>query len=152
MDIAAANQDDLSVALDRMICKTGIDCELFKTNKDNLSKVKPTLNDWNIYQQYAYAIAPLKQYSEFSQSKHVIFHNELFEGKMAIERLRANYYPMFENVFAIENGGRGVDLTKRERKDIVIKEGCTVPHSTLRRFTKQHQMIKSIVLCRRLAV
>ena len=71
---------------------------------------------------------------------------------MAIERLSANYYPMFENLSAIKNGGRGVELTKQERKDIVIKDGCTVPHSTLRRFTKQHQMIKCIVLCRPLVV
>ena len=144
--------EDLSTALDRMICPGGINRELFRTNKDNLDRVKPTLNDWNIYQQYPCGIHPLKQYSEFSQSKHVIFHNELFEGKMAIERLSANYYPMFENLSAIKNGGRGVELTKRERKEIGIKEGCTVPHSTLRRFTKQHQMIKCIVLCQRLAV
>ena len=37
------------MALDRMICKGGIDRELFKTNKDNLRKVKPTVDDWNLY-------------------------------------------------------------------------------------------------------
>ena len=71
---------------------------------------------------------------------------------MTIERLSANYYPMFENLSAIKNGGRGVELTKQERKEIVIKEGCTVPHSTLCRFTKQYQMIKCIDFCQRLAV
>ena len=69
----------------------------------------------------------IKINSEFSQSKHVIFHNELFEGRMAIERLSANYYPIFENLSAIKNGGWGVDLTQPERKDIVIKDGFTVP-------------------------
>ena len=34
----------------------------------------------------------------------------------------------------------------------MIKDGFTVRHSTLRSFTKQHQMIKCIALCWRLAV
>lgn len=59
-DIVAANQDDLSVALDRIIFKTGIDCKLFKTNEDNLGKVKPTNVNWIMNQQYACGIAPLK--------------------------------------------------------------------------------------------
>ena len=80
------------------------------------------------------------------------FHNELFEGRIAIERLSTNYYPMFKNLSAIKNRGQGVDLTQQERKDIVIKDGFTVPQSTLRRFTKQHQMIECIALCWRLAV
>ena len=126
-DITTANMEDLSIALDRIICPGGIDRELFKTNIDDLDKVRQTVNDWKVYQNYAYGIHPLKQYSEFSQSKHFIFHNELFEGRMTNERLSANYFSMFKSFSVIKNGGRGVDLRQRKRKDIVIKDGFTVP-------------------------
>ena len=32
-----------------------------------------------MYHQYACGIAPLKQYSEFSQSRQIIFHNKLLQ-------------------------------------------------------------------------
>ena len=52
---------------------------------NNMRKVKQTIDDWNMYQQYACGIAPLKQYSEFSQSSKVIFHNKLFQTRIGIE-------------------------------------------------------------------
>ena len=151
-DIAAANQDDLSIALDRMICDTGIDRELFKTNEDNLAKVKPTNVDWIMYQQYACGIAPLKQFSEFSQSSQVIFHNELFEARMAMERLGANYYPMKENLSAMKRGGRGANLKLRERNQVVIKEDFLLSDEVRNKFKANHVMEKPIAVCRHVAV
>ena len=149
--IASANQRDLSVALDRMISQKGIDAELFKSNIDSIGKVKPTPFDWELYMQYACGIAPLKQYSEFSQSKQVIFHKELWEGRMAIEKLSAKYFEMYENLSEMV-GGRATNLKCRKKNNLVVMKGFHCKEEFTTNYKVVKEMHEPIALARRLAV
>ena len=53
----------------------------------------------------------IRQYSEFTQSFQVIVHLELFEGRMAVERLSAPFCEMYENLSVVDDA-RSYDLTK----------------------------------------
>ena len=151
---ASANQRDIATSLDQMLSKNGIDSDLFKSHQNDLSKIKPTDDDWDIYQQYESGVQPLKQYSEFSQSAKVIFHMELFEGKMAMERLGVDWFPMFENLSqTCGDAGRGCDLRKRLLSQLVAKTGFELEDAQLKnRYKKDHIMLESIKRCRRVAV
>ena len=92
----------------------------------------------------------MRQFIEFSQHAKPVVHMELFESKMAIERLSAPHFAMYENLSAVQ-GPRGNDLTKRCLNEFVSsdlffannkdKAGCVV----------SHDMLKSIELARRIA-
>ena len=49
---ANINQQDLHIALDRMISSNVVDKDLYEENRNNLAKVKPTKENWFIYHQY----------------------------------------------------------------------------------------------------
>jgi len=133
-----------------MITPTGVDKELHKANQDNLSNVIPTNKEWRLYQQHKSGISALQQCSKFAQSAKVVVHMELFEGRMAMERLGAKHFPMFENLSAIE-GQRSQDLTKRKMNQLVTSDDF-VPNSELEeQFDKTHSMMEEVGMCRRVA-
>ena len=88
------NQSDLEIALGSMICPTSIDSDLYKSLWQNLGVVLTLIVDWDVYQKYESVIQPLTQYSEFPQGVMVMFHNELCEGRMAIEILSDQYFSL----------------------------------------------------------
>ena len=49
---ANTNQQDFHTALDRMILSNGVDKDLYQANSNNIAKVKPTKENWLLYQQY----------------------------------------------------------------------------------------------------
>jgi len=108
---ATANQSDFEVALDRMLCKGGVDEDLWKAHKDDLDGVKPNFYDYSLYAQYEAALKPLRTFSEFSQSQGVIIHYELIRSMVCLEELKSSYFAMSENVSAIMPPV--ADLTKR---------------------------------------
>ena len=75
-----------------MISSNGVDKDLYQANRNNIAKVKSTKENWLLYQQYEGASQALRQYSQFTQSAKVVVHLELFEAKMALERLSASYF------------------------------------------------------------
>ena len=56
----------------------------------------PLIIYWGVYQKYESGIQPPKKYYELSQGSMVMFHNELCEGRMAVERLSAQYFVMHD--------------------------------------------------------
>eukprot|EP00956_Cyclotella_meneghiniana_P030727 scaffold78248_cov106-Cyclotella_meneghiniana.AAC.1 len=108
------NQADLATALDRLISKDGYDKELWKQHQQDISKVKPTESDYLIYQQYECALGPLRQFLQFSQGAKVVVHLELFEARMAIERMSASFFFTYENLSTSQEH-RSHDLTKRRQ-------------------------------------
>ena len=118
---ANINQADIKTTLDRLISQTGHDRDIWKENLNDLSKVKPTDKDWVTYQQYESGMHPMRQFIEFSQHAKPVVHMELFESKMAIERLSAPHFAMYENLSAVQ-GPRGNDLTKRCLNEFVSSD------------------------------
>ena len=112
------NQLDFATAIDCLIAKDGVDSDIWKTNQDDLTKVKPTNQDYIIYQQYESGLHPVRQFIEFSQSAKVVVHMELFEARTAIERLVAPQFVMYENLSA-DTGPRSQDLTRRKMNNFV---------------------------------
>ena len=78
----------------------------------------PTENDWTMYQQYETAAAPISQYIEFDQGYHVMVHLELFEGRIAIERMSARFFKMYDNL-SVDNGARSGYLINRSLNQMV---------------------------------
>ena len=46
---ANTNQVDLKMAIDRLVCKNGIDEKVYLENKNNLEAVKLNESDWELY-------------------------------------------------------------------------------------------------------
>ena len=115
------NEKDYQVALDQMISPHGIDNELCQANRNKLNNVRPTQQHWLIYQQYEGAAQAIRQYSEFIQSSQVIVHLELFEGRMAVERLSAPFCTMYKNLSFVDDA-RSCDLTKRLCNQLMAAE------------------------------
>jgi hypothetical protein len=89
---ANINQRDFKEALSRMVSATGVDEDIFKANCNNINNILPSDHEWRLYQQYESGVAALRQYSLFTQSAHVVVHMELFEAKVALERLSAKSF------------------------------------------------------------
>ena len=148
---ASSNQLDLEMAMDRLVCRSGIDSDIFKTNEGDISKVLPQPSDYELWQQYESALQPLKQYSEFSQSAKVIFHMELFEGKMAMERLGSSFFTMYQNLSTNIVGG-GANLSNRPFNQLVERKGFTLYHGNIEDAAKikgKHEMRNEISVARR---
>ena len=79
------NQQDFHIALDRMISSNGVDKDLYQANHNNIAKLKPTKENWLLYQQHKGAAQVLQQYSQFTQSAKVVVHLGLFEAKTTLE-------------------------------------------------------------------
>ena len=144
-------QADLATALARMIAPGGIDKEIWKEHQGNLSQVLPTENNWKMYQQCEAATAPIRQYIELAQGPHVMVHLELFEGRMAIERMSARIFKMYDNLSA-DNGACSGDLINRSLNQMVRSSKFILDESDKVNCVKTHIMLESIELCRRIAV
>lgn len=116
---ANVNQKDMKLSLERMVSPTGVDKELYNAHINNLNQVVPSDNDYAIYQQYESGIASLKHYTTFCQSANVVVHLELFHGRMALEKLSAPWFPMYENLSAV-TAPMAQDLTKRQLNQLVM--------------------------------
>lgn len=89
--IASINQTDISNALERMLCDGGIDEDLVE-EAESINDVKLSDYDWVTIAQYESGTLPLKQLSNWYQTKAVMFHMELFEIVMALQRLAAPFF------------------------------------------------------------
>ena len=147
---ANINQKDLKLSLGRMITPTGVDKQLHKENQDNLSKVIPTDKEWRLYQQHESGISALQQHSKFTQSAKVVVHMELFEGRMAMERLGAKCFPVFENLSAIE-GQHSRDLTKQKMNQLMTSDDFMPSCELEEQFDKMYSMMEEVGICRRVA-
>ena len=144
------NQRDFKDALSRMVSESGIDKELFKANRTNINNILPSAKDWRLYQQYESGVAPLRQYSLFTQNANVVVHMELFEARMCMERLSSKFFPMYENLSAVE-GLRGYDLTKRLLNVLVVEDDYVPIQSLNNGFVDTQDMMEEIQICRRVA-
>lgn len=147
---ANLNQRDFKESLSRMVCNTGIDKDIYRANSNNLNNVLPSDREWRLYQQYESGCAALRQYSLFTQSAQVVVHMELFEAKVALERLSAKFFPMFENLSSVE-GQRGHDLNKRLLNQLVTEEDYFPTQELSSGFLDSHVMMEEIQILRRVA-
>jgi hypothetical protein len=111
---ANANQYDVEVALKRIKAPGGVQESLRDDAPEDEEAEEDVLleqSDYNLFYQYESGMTPLKRYSESSQSMEAIGHEELFMGRECIEKLRAPYFKMFENISKKMGNRGGSDLT-----------------------------------------
>lgn len=111
------NQFDLEVSIDRILAPGGVYEKLRRAKEDSTKEkstaTAPTEDEWDFYQQYESGLEPMTNFITFSQSAVVVVHEELFEARMALEKLRSPWFTMYENV-SKKTGPRGAkDLTVR---------------------------------------
>ena len=108
------------MAIDRLVRKNGIDEKVYLENKNNLEAVKLNESDWELYQQYESAMAPVNNFITVTQTANCFVHMELFECASQVrEGLQSFYFFMYENVSA-KQGMK--DLTKHELNQLVTTE------------------------------
>ena len=142
---ANINQADLATALASIINPDGIDKNIWKENQGNLSQLIPTGNNWTMYQQYEATTAPTRQYIKLSQFSHVMVHLEIFEGRMAIERMSARFFKMYDNL-SVDNGARSGYLINRSLNQMVRSSQFILDESDKVNCVKIHIMLESIAM------
>jgi len=113
VECANINQHDVDTALKRIHAPGGVNEKLRIQDGDEEVANIPTAQDWNKYQQYEGAMAPMRVYSIAAQSAQVIAHEELFWGRATIEQLSAPFFLMKENLSKKLGSRGGADLTVR---------------------------------------
>ena len=96
----------------------------------------------------------MKDYTTFYQHVQVIVHEELFESQRAMERLRAPFFEMRENVSSVTTDvPPAKDLTKRPLNQIVTDTSFFEDNEFTNVYDnhESHDMLDPIVLGRRLA-
>ena len=118
------NQCPLDITIKQMFSSDGIDAALYATHlaANTVDQVLISPQEWILFQQYEGGFQALKDYTTFCQHPQVIVHEELFESQRAMERLRAPFFEMRENVSSVTTGvPPAKDLTKRPLDQIVTE-------------------------------
>jgi len=118
------NQCPLDIAIQQFFSSDGIDAALYATYlaADTVDQVLISPQEWILFQQHEGGFQALKDYTTFCQHAQVIVHEELFESQRTMERPRAQFFEIRENVSSvITDVPPAKDLTKRPLNQIVTE-------------------------------